>query len=183
MNTDSDSKLLTAIHNNNYEFLYQEIYPKIEKFILGNNGNKQEAEDVFQESIIKIFYKIKNNQIFNKKSISGLIFIISKNIWFNKIKRERKKIELLDIDEYELPNIELNQNEDKIDKILSNMDSCCRQVLFYAIFDKLTMEEISNKMNFKSKDVTKTKNYKCKKKLKNFLKNNPYYLELISNSQ
>ena len=53
---------------------------------------------------------------------------------------------------------------------VGEMGDVCRKILTYYYFDGLSMTDISKKLKFANTDTTKTKKYKCKKKLDALIK-------------
>ena len=39
-------------------YVYKTCYPDIRKLILTNRGNEQDAEDIFQDGMVKVYQKI-----------------------------------------------------------------------------------------------------------------------------
>ena len=72
-----------------------------------------------------------------------------------------------------------DERESNINYLLSYLEEKCKEILIYSIFYKFSMKAISQKLGFRSEDVAKTKNYKCKQKLIKVLKNNPNLKNLI----
>ena len=64
-----DSTLIYQLKNDeksSYELLYKIYYPSILSFIKNNNGNEQDAEDIFQEVIVILLKKIKTDNKVNR---------------------------------------------------------------------------------------------------------------------
>ncbi len=186
---ESDKQILDAIKagkdDKALNELYSDLYPKIESFILKNGGDKDEAADIFQDAVLIFYKQVKKEKFKEDNPISGFVFTVSRNLWYNRIKRKNRSYELSDY-EYNLPNdknimddLLTDERESNINQLLSYMEEKCREILIYSIFYKFSMKAISKKMGFSSEDVAKTKNYKCKKKLMKVLQKNPDLKNLI----
>jgi len=66
----------------------------------------------------------------------------------------------------------VKEREDYVVNMFSKLGNTCKQILLYSIFHKFSMKEIKEKMNFTSENVAKTKNYKCKQRLIELVKEN-----------
>lgn len=168
--------------------LYTEIYPKIESFILKNGGDTEEAADIFQDAVLIFYKQVKQGKFKEENPIAGFVFTVSRNLWYNRVKKKNRNNDLTE-HEYNIAedrdvegDLLTEEREKKINELLSHMEEKCKNILIDSIFNKLSMEEISEKMGFSSSDVAKTKNYKCKKKLIKVLQNNPEFKNLIFNN-
>ena len=177
----SDKEILAAIQRSDdrvLEYLYKQVLPKVKKYVIKNNGSDDDARDVFQDAVV-IFYKYVKEGRFNvEHDIAGFIFSVGRNLWINTAKRRGKVIALNDeasqINDTENFSDELmtREREEYILKLFSALGNSCKQILLYSIYDKFSMKEIKEKMGFTSENVAKTKNYKCKQRLIELVKNN-----------
>ncbi len=184
-----DKAILDAIKNGQddevLKALYEKLYPHIEAFILKNSGTHDEAADVFQDAVLAFYKQVKKNRFDEHYTVSGFIFSISRNMWYNRVKKRNRNIELNE-ETHDSPE-EKNVMDDLISKereaninyLLNLLEERCRTILIYAIFNKFSMTTIKQKMGFRSEDVAKTKHYKCKQKLIKVLKENPRLKNLI----
>ena len=85
----TDEILLGIRQKNDHilNMIYSEAYPTIEKYILQNRGNEQDAEDVFQEAMIIVYKRIRDNELELSCKFGTYLYAICKNIWM----QERKK--------------------------------------------------------------------------------------------
>ncbi len=96
MRNYSDEQILKGIlrHDNLIlQYIYKEYYYKVSFFIKKNQGNEDDANDIFQEAIIVIYRKLKENDLIFAKSgshlksggfaFSGINFCYSKQKIFN----------------------------------------------------------------------------------------------------
>lgn len=159
--------------------LYDKILPKICRYICQNSGTKDDAFDVFQDGVM-IFYKyVITGQYHENYDISGFLYSVCRNLWINKVKRDRFTTRLQnDIEGKEtgrniLDDIISAERETEVRGFLSELGGRCRELLQYVFYHQLTTKEICEKMGFANEDTLKTKKYKCKQRL----------LEIINNSK
>lgn len=68
--------------------LYKDNFNKISKYVLNNSGNIADAEDLFQETMIVLIGKIRQEQFQLTASIDTYMYVISRNLWLKKLRGE-----------------------------------------------------------------------------------------------
>ncbi|MDJ1482489.1 sigma-70 family RNA polymerase sigma factor [Cytophagaceae bacterium YF14B1] len=185
----SDKEILQAIRSGEDDkalsALYKNLLPKIKSLIRQNGGGQDDALDIFQDAILIFYKQVKMNSFNEAYSIAGFVYTISRNLWINQVKRKKRSIEItdsqipLELDDNMLTQLMTKEREDLVVKLLSSLGETCHRLLTYVIFHRLSMKEISQKMEFSSEDVAKTKHYKCKQRLIQLVKNTPYTQEIL----
>jgi len=182
-----EESLLEGIRLNDtdtLEYIYKKFYPAIKNFIILNSGAEDDAKDTFQESIIVIYRRLKNEKNFAIScSFKTYIFSISKNLWLKEL--ERRKIEQEKIrytEDFESVDIETGESvsspiEDRF-KMYQNhylsLSKDCQQVL-RLFMEKVSLKEIAKIMGYTSEKYAKKRKYQCKEILVKRIKNDPYY--------
>lgn len=160
--------------------LYEKVLGNVEKYILKNNGKKDDAFDAFQDAIM-VFYKQVITESFNEKyNVYGYIYRISINYWINRIKKD-KRLTLTS----EMETTYDHQIKEKDEHFVSNGDQNilktlfapigekCIELLTYTIYYNLMMEDVMLRMNFPSVSAAKMQQQRCKRKLIDMIKKNP----------
>jgi DNA-directed RNA polymerase specialized sigma24 family protein len=62
-NFDIHKAVLRGEDNQVLEYLYECVLPKIRTYLTNNSGNKEEADDIFQDVVINVYRKIKTKEI------------------------------------------------------------------------------------------------------------------------
>src|SRR5687768_10865709 len=91
-NMYSDAELITAIGdgdqlNSAIYFIYQEYSSTIQSFILSNSGTPQDAEDIFQETVVTFIDLVKKNKFRGEAAIKTFLVAIARNLWLNELKK------------------------------------------------------------------------------------------------
>lgn len=163
-------------------YLYKTIQPKVTRWILQNNGSIEEAQDIFQDSVI-VFYKyIVENKFKESESIEGFIYSVAKNKWINRAKQQQKITSLSG--DYSSTHEEFQEKEantKNIEALLEQLGEVCKELLTYSIFYKMTMDDIALRMNYSNANAVKTKNYKCKQRLVKLVKDKESLRSLLYN--
>jgi RNA polymerase sigma factor (sigma-70 family) len=180
----TDIEILQGIkaHDNQIlKYLYKTFFPIVELFITKNNGTLDEAKDVFQEAVIIIYGKIRNDELIIKKSFRSYFMVMIKLIWFKKMKREPKKSndkELFEniIDDND--DLEFKYEEAKkynlFQKHFKKLRDDCKQILTL-VLQKMPLNMIANKLGLKSENYIKKRKHKCKEFLVDSIKSDPEY--------
>lgn len=166
--------------------LYKVALPPIIKYVREKNGTKSDAEDCFQEAVVALVKKVKSNEFDTNFEVKNFLFVVSRNIWFNKIKKDSKMHQT----DYEGWGIEdsaetsdqvmiSNERSGAITQLLNSAGERCKELLVYVLFENKKLKEIAGLMNFSSEEVVKTNHYRCKQKLKEILKNDPNLLSAL----
>lgn len=154
-------------------FLYQTTQYKLSSWIIKNNGNEEEAQDIFQDSVLSFYQYVLGGKFDEGKSVDAFIFSVGRNKWINRAKQRNKTVSGVDEYVYGTPNEISSEfaavfSEDKsakMDALLTQLGERCKELLTYSVFYSMKMVDIAEKMEFSNADTAKTKNYKCKKRL------------------
>jgi RNA polymerase sigma factor (sigma-70 family) len=165
--------------------MYKEIYPKIERYVTGNSGTKEDSKDVFQEAILVFYNNVINGNYDRINEITGFIITVSRNIWINKVRKIKKEVEGSVLENYvdhspsPLISIIMEEKWTAYQELLDNIGSKCKELLNYSVYEKLSMKEIAVKMNFANENAAKTHNYRCKQKLMHLISSNQELTDLL----
>ena len=166
-----------------FQFLYDVYFPMINSYILRNNGNEIEAEDIFQDAIIIIYEKIKFGKLKLTSSFKTYFYAICKYLWLQRLpilRRTELRDEsddswnaILGYEEYE------DFEEEKLfQSHFNQLDKDCQKILL-SFFEKKPYKEIADDLNFKPNYIKKLK-FICKEKLFQNIINDPVFMELMN---
>ncbi|MBC7451368.1 MAG: sigma-70 family RNA polymerase sigma factor [Cytophagales bacterium] len=168
----NDLEILDELKKGNesiLDLLYKKNYRMMVKMIVKNNGSEEEAKDIYQESLIVLWQKAHDPSFVLYSKISTYLYSICLNLWRKEL--ERKKRHSYDMKEgSEIIEMDRDERIKIINKCVQQLGETCRNILTYYYFDRLSMTEIAEKMNFANSDTAKTKKYKCKKELDQLVK-------------
>src|SRR3954470_16267047 len=74
-------------------FLYATHFESLSSFVIHNNGNPDDAQDIFQEVIVAFIQLVRTNKFRGEASIKTFLFSLNRNIWYNELKRRKRAIE------------------------------------------------------------------------------------------
>lgn len=182
-------EIITGIRsrdNSVLQYIYKEYYPTIHHFITCNSGTPDDAKDIFQESIIVIYRKLKDqNHFFLNSSFKTFIYSIARHLWLKQLrtqKYEDKKIS----DQQKF--IELKEEPFKIEnedlrvslyqKYFQELPEDCQKILQLTVQD-MPQKEIARVLGFKSENYVKKRKHYCKDFLIRKIKEDPLYNDLM----
>ncbi len=178
-----DEKILDLITNGEdrkvIPLLYENVLPIVEKYVLRNNGNKDDAFDVFQDALM-VFYKQVVNGVFDPKyKVFGYLYKVSINNWINKVKKNNRLVlvdETLEVeteDSSEKVSVPRKNDADILDDLFSTIGEKCIDLLKYTIYSNMLLEDIMLRMGFPTVSSVKMQHKRCKQKLLKLIDANP----------
>lgn len=178
-NYKSQWHLISAIKNNNevvLKTIYNDNYYHIERYVLTNSGNSDQAKDIYQEAFITLWENI-NLDKFTPTSDNALnyyLYNIAKNKWLDYLKSSKfkKTTALTDYkintitheDEVEIDPIK----NKKINKIVENFNLLkdpCKKILSVFYYENKSLKDIAEAFNI-TEASAKNKKYRCLERLR-----------------
>ena len=172
----SDREVVLGILNNSEEALnklYVGYYPMVLQFILNNNGNEDDAKDVYQEAIIVLYNKIKKGDFELSSKLKTYLYSVCRRIWLKKLTQQSKKTSnIADVEDVllvveDIEHHELNEMQfDKMKNSLESLGEPCKMIIEDFYIHNLSMQDICEKFGYTNADNAKTQKYKCLQRLK-----------------
>ncbi len=154
--------------NRSFKAVYENYFPMVMKYITQNNGNQEDAEDIFQETLIVLIKKLQDPAFQLSSKLSSFMFSIAKNMWLYRL-RSKKNITTADDDLESIPDmsteeIGLKKERDvqigAISDSLSELKEDCRRLLIDFYYFNKPLIEIASEMNLTEKFI-RVKKYRC----------------------
>lgn len=172
--------------NSVLQFIYKEYYPTVYHFVTTNNGNADDAKDIFQECIIVIYRKLKDeDHFFLNSSFKTFIYSIARHLWLKhlrSIRYEEQKI----VDHHKF--VELKEEPFKIEnedlrmslyqKYFRQLPEDCQKILSLTARD-VPQKDIAAQLGFSSENYIKKRKHYCKEFLISKIKEDPLYHDLL----
>ncbi|MCC2600043.1 RNA polymerase sigma factor [Sphingobacterium sp. FBM7-1] len=155
--------------------LYQIHFPPIAQMIITNRGSREEAQDIFQETVMVLYTKINKGDFVLSSKLQTFLYAISKRLWLKHLTRGEAKYRKDSIDDYgdTLAVEEAIENHEIIEERLLHMEGSlnglgepCRTILYDFYIRGNSMAEICEKFGYTNTDNAKTQKYKCLQRLK-----------------
>jgi RNA polymerase sigma factor (sigma-70 family) len=164
-------------------FVYRRCYPDIRKMILTNGGNESDAQDIFQDGLVKVYQKITGKGLELNCKFGTYLYSVCRFLWLQELEKKAstrdisREVEEV-IDNETANNIIREKTEMKLyTQHFNELSQDCKKVL-NMYFQNASMEEICVVMGYKNVQIAKDKKFRCKKSLMNKIYNNPEYKRL-----
>ena len=179
----SDQEILQGIASHDsctLTYIYDELYPYVEAYVVHHGGTEDNARDVFQDAMIIVYKKIVAENLILHCKFSTYLYAVSKNLWIQNRKKHFFRINKLK----EMPavaesetNYETAVDDDSkalFDKHFRKLGPDCQKIL-RLYFNGATLEEIRKEMGISTLHLVSDKKYRCKKNLIERIKGDPNY--------
>jgi RNA polymerase sigma factor (sigma-70 family) len=183
----SDEELLKGIAKGDsriIEYLYKENLKLIRHLVISNNGNDDDARDIFQESLVVLYRKAKEKDFRLTSSLSTYLYSIAKLMWLKElhIRKQHGVIldEFLDLTAKELELLDLIDRNEKLKLFrekFEELSNDCKKVL-RMFLNNIPIREITKAMGYSSDQHTKNRRFRCKKTLVMNIRKSSKYKEL-----
>jgi len=154
--------------------LYKLYYTVIYKFIVNNQGNEDDAKDIYQEGIIIVHNNILNGVFKQESGLKTYLYSVCRRLWLTELK-SRAKVYSKVYDSADVVNIPNEEVEEaafdsvqfkRLEKSLEHLGEPCRTIIYDFYILHRSMQDIAEKMNYTNTDNAKTQKYKCLQRLK-----------------
>jgi len=172
----TDSEIVLGILNNSeivLKRLYTTYFPMILQLIINNNGNEDDAKDIYQEAIIVLYNKVKSGEFELSSKLKTYIYSVCRRLWLKRLTQmHRYGGDIRDFEEHIPVEEEVdNHNErdiqfDKMESALQLLGEPCKTIMEDFYIHNKSMQEICERFGYTNADNAKTQKYKCLQRLK-----------------
>jgi RNA polymerase sigma factor (sigma-70 family) len=163
-----DSRLYQrALH-----FLYKEHYPVVEDLILSNQGDEDDAADIFQDAMVSFYQQVRTGQLELSASIRVYLVSISRNLWLRRLRARGRTVTLAEEHE-DIPSGEDLAEEMAVDErreilagLVDRLGERCRNLLKLYYYDRLRFRDIASLIGVGSEQTAKNRKARCMQQLK-----------------
>lgn len=158
--------------------LYKINYPKVEVFVLKNNGTKEHAKDIFQDAFLALWKNVKQDKFVpqNESSINGYLYTIAKHKWMDYLRsKDYKKTVVYSaltdtaaLDDDLSKTTDDNINDERLQNVMhafKGLGAPCKDLLMKFYFEKKSMKDIAEELQLDAAS-TRNKKYRCMQKLR-----------------
>jgi len=172
----NDQKIIEGIakgSTSELEYLYTAYFPMIFQLIIKNNGDEDDAKDIFQEAVIVLYDKVSNGDFVLSSKLKTFLYSVCRRLWLKRLSLPDRISFNLQEHEDVLPVeddiLNSQQKEDQfllMEKSLHLLGEPCQTIIRDFYLRNLSMQEISEKFGYTNADNAKTQKYKCLQRLK-----------------
>jgi RNA polymerase sigma factor (sigma-70 family) len=166
--------------------LYQELMAFLMKYKENYGVNTELIEDIAQNSFAIFLDNARKDKIRFDASLNTYIKSIGRFLIINYFKEKKRE---LPVEKEFIENMKLYESVDGLEEMeikwmvfykeFQNLKEDCRKIILLSLSD-YKYSEISEEMNYSSRDFVKLKMKRCKEYLKNLIKNNTNYRKYLN---
>jgi RNA polymerase sigma factor (sigma-70 family) len=154
------------------ETLYKEHYNLIQALVIRNNGTADDAKDVFQETMIVLYEKVRSNHFELSCQLKTFLYSVARRLWLKKLMQQNRFSihdtfdESVAVDEETDEHEKRNADFTMMEKAMSSLGEPCKSLLEAFYLQKRTMQEIAGSFGYTNPENAKNQKYKCLMRLK-----------------
>lgn len=144
------------------------------QLVLANNGNEDDAKDIFQEAVIVLYNKVKSGGFELNSKLKTFIYSVCRRLWLKRLSQKSRNIssDLTDFENIEAVEEDIARHEEKdahfkqMEYALQQLGEPCKTIIEDYYIQNRSMQDISEKFGYTNADNAKTQKYKCLQRLK-----------------
>lgn len=143
------------------------------QLILANNGNEDDAKDIFQESVIVLYNKVKSGSFELSSKLKTFIYSVSRRLWLKRLNQKSRYLNNIQDFENIIPveqDLEYHKEKDNqfrmMEQALNRLGEPCRSIIEDFYIHHSSMLDICEKFGYTNADNAKNQKYKCLQRLK-----------------
>lgn len=160
--------------NQAFGWLYKRHFKAVLKYVTLNSGLEDDAADVFQDSLVIFYLKVRKGEYQYESNIGTYLFAVARNLWLKKLRKARFDLSKLQLDQsYTFDEESIIQNSQlTIREALEHVGVTCKHLLIDFYYNKKSMAELMEIHGLGSNEATRNKKYRCMQRLIAFVKKN-----------
>ncbi|MCA0396024.1 MAG: sigma-70 family RNA polymerase sigma factor [Bacteroidetes bacterium] len=155
------------------ETIYRRHYSMVQSMVLAGNGSIDDARDVFQETMLVLYDKVRNPGFELTCLLKTYIYSVARRLWLKRRQLSQKTVPALeDIEETVSVEEDVDATENAesafliMDKAMAGLGEPCRSLLTAFYLEKRSMSEIAGNFGYTNAENAKNQKYKCLTRLK-----------------
>ncbi len=155
------------------ETIYKQHYSMVQSLVINNNGNADDARDIFQEMMIVLYEKAGSGSFVLTSQLKTYIYSICRRLWLKRLQQQQKFISEINSLEETIPveeELEVHEQQNgelmMMEKALLGLGEPCKSLLEAYYLQKKNMTEIAGNFGYTNADNAKNQKYKCLMRLK-----------------
>jgi RNA polymerase sigma factor (sigma-70 family) len=89
----TDQQILQGLEQNDrgaIAYVYKTMAPPIFKYVLNNNGSREDGKDLFQDAFVRVLKNVHDGKYTNMGKFEAYFIQIAKNIWIDRLRKEKQ---------------------------------------------------------------------------------------------
>ena len=155
------------------ETIYRENYNMIQSLIINNSGSADDAKDIFQETMIVLYERVRSGTFELNCLIKTYVYSVSRRLWLKRLQQMNRYAPALEnlkdtvpVDEEIEENERINNEFQVMEKAIGSLGEPCRSLLEAYYLEKKNMQDIALSFGYTNAENAKNQKYKCLMRLK-----------------
>ena len=155
------------------ETIYKSHYNMVQSLILNNSGSADDAKDIFQETMIVLYEKVRAGGFELNCQIKTYVYSVSRRLWLKRLQQMNRYAPALQglensvsVEEEMEQHEKINDEFQAMEKAIGSLGEPCKSLLEAYYFQKKSMHEIAAGFGYTNADNAKNQKYKCLMRLK-----------------
>ena len=164
---------LAASDKKAVETIYREHYNMVQSLVINNNGSADDAKDIFQETIIVLYEKVRTGSFELNCQIKTFVYSVARRLWLKKLQLQNRYSapgdnmeNIVAVDDVLEDHEQRDAEFDMMDKAINSLGEPCKSLLEAYYLQKQSMQAISASFGYTNSDNAKNQKYKCLMRLK-----------------
>lgn len=177
MKTDpTETILLEGLAKNDrksIESIYTRHYSMVQSLIINNNGNAEDARDIFQEAMIVLYEKAHAGTLTLHCQLKTYLYSVCRRLWLKRLQQMQKYIpemngheNTISVDEDMESHEQRNRDFHTMERALGSLGEPCKSLLEAFYLEKRNMSDIAESFGYTNADNAKNQKYKCLMRLR-----------------
>ena len=145
----------------------------VQSLVLSNNGNGDDAKDIFQEGMVVLYEKSCSPDFSLNCQIKTYLYSVCRRLWLKRLQQMNRfpnvldlAVETVSVDEDLDVHEKKNQEIVDLEKSINSLGEPCKGILEAYYVEKKNMQEIAQSFGYTNPDNAKNQKYKCLMRLK-----------------
>jgi RNA polymerase sigma factor (sigma-70 family) len=169
--------------------IYRSHFDSLSWYVMNNSGNRQDAEDIFQEVVVNFIDIVQKNKFRGDSSVKTFLFSLNRHTWLNELKRKGRALAREEKYERGQDKVELDmgyhiadrEGKAEVVRLVGELGESCRKILLLFYYENRSMKEILEATEYENEQVVRNKKYKCLKELEKMVNENPALKQTLKN--
>ncbi|MBL7713543.1 MAG: sigma-70 family RNA polymerase sigma factor [Chitinophagaceae bacterium] len=155
-----------------FGLLYNAYFDVVLRHVLHNSGTKDDAEDLFQEIMIVLVHKIRDDNFRLSASLKTYVLAIGKNLWLKSLSnkaRQRRHQDPAAAAYYSKLNAAIEQEKyykSKLQQYLYKISNHCQDFIDDVFFKGKSLDQIKEEYGYTSRLNAANQKYKCMEQIR-----------------
>ena len=167
---ENESHIMTDLRGeNNLAFgeLYKNYFASVEKFIKNNSGSAADAEDLFQDTLVVLLQKLRQDDFVLTASLKTYIMAITKHLWLKKLRvpyQEQAFSEFFSNSLQHQVHSSIEEESSYMEKLMHYMHRIskhCKGLLHDMFFKNKGIAQIQEQYGYSSRHNAINQKHKC----------------------